>query len=140
MVFGTHLAPGVGAEKQRSEEAAIVISAMNLHHRAPVVLAGDLNSHTPGEPDPTPSMLVIPEITRAGYIDSFRELHPLGQDPGFTISAPPYGTFEARIDYVFHSTLARAKSARVIRSVPGYKWPSDHAALLVTLTARKRHS
>jgi hypothetical protein len=56
-----------------------------------------------------------------------------------TISAPPYGTWEARIDYVFHSKLARAKSARVIRSVPGYTWPSDHGALLVTLAPLRRH-
>jgi endonuclease/exonuclease/phosphatase family metal-dependent hydrolase len=139
-IFGAHLACCGGAEQQRAREAAILISKMNLHRKVPVVLAGDLNSHTPGDPDPSPTMLVIPELLRAGYIDSFRELHSLPQNPGFTISAPPYGTWEARIDYVFHSRLARAKSARVIRSVPGYPWPSDHAALLVTLTAPKRHS
>ena len=84
-------------------------------------------------------MLVIPEILQAGYIDSFRQLHPLvGQSPGFTIAASPYGTWEARIDYVFHSNLARATSARVIRSVPGYTWPSDHGALLVTLAPTRR--
>ena len=139
-IFGGHLTPGSAAEQQRVQEAAIVISKMNLHRRLPVVLAGDLNSHTPDEPDPAPSMLVIPELLRAGYIDSFRELHSLAENPGFTISAPPYGNWEARIDYVFHSPLARAKSARVIGRVPGYQWPSDHAALLVTLAALRRHS
>lgn len=139
-VFGAHLAAGSGAERQRAQEAAIVISKMNLHRRVPVVLAGDLNSHTPGDPDPPPTMLVIPELLQAGYIDSFRELHTLAQNPGLTISAPPYGNWEARIDYVFHSKLARATSARVIRTVPGYQWPSDHAALLVTLAPLRRHS
>ena len=139
-VFGAHLACCGGAERQRAQEAAVVISKMNLHRRAPVVLGGDLNSHTPGDPDPPPTMLVIPELLEAGYIDSFRELHTLAQNPGLTISAPPYGTWEARIDYVFHSKLARAKSARVIRSVPGHSWPSDHGALLVSLAPQRRHS
>jgi exonuclease III len=85
-------------------------------------------------------LLAIPELLRAGYIDSFRELHSFAQDPGFTVSAPPYGTWGARLDYVFHSRLARAKSAKVVRIVPGYQWPSDHAALLVTLTSIKRRS
>lgn len=139
-IFGGHLAPGNSQEARRAQEAALLISKMNLHRRRPVVLAGDLNSHTPGEPDPLPTMLVIPELLQAGYIDSFRQLHPLAQNPGFTISAPPHGNWEARIDYVFHSKLARAKSAKVITNVPGYQWPSDHAALLVTLAPLRRHS
>jgi endonuclease/exonuclease/phosphatase family metal-dependent hydrolase len=84
-------------------------------------------------------MLVIPELLGAGYIDSYREQHPLAQNPGLTITPPPYGNWEARIDYVFHSKLARAKSATVISSVPGHPWPSDHAALLVTLAPLERH-
>lgn len=139
-IYGAHLAPGNSQEARRAEEAGVLISEMNLHPRRPVVLAGDLNSHTPGDPDPPPSMLTIPELLGAGYIDSFRQLHPLAENPGFTISAPGYGSWEARIDYVFHSALARAKSAKVISTVPGYQWPSDHAALLVTLTAPKRRS
>lgn len=139
-IYGAHLAPGNSLEARRAEEAGVLISEMNLHPRRPVVLAGDLNSHTPGDPDPPPSMLTIPELLGAGYIDSFRQLHPLAENPGFTISAPGYGSWEARIDYVFHSALARAKSAKVIATVPGYQWPSDHAALLVTLTAPKRRS
>jgi endonuclease/exonuclease/phosphatase family metal-dependent hydrolase len=138
-VFGAHLACCKN-EQKRAQEAAIVISKMNLHPTQPVVLAGDLNSHTPGDPDPPPKMLVIPALLRAGYIDSFRELHPLAQDPGLTVTAPPYGTLEARLDYVFHSKLARARAAKVIRSVPRHRWPSDHAALLVTLAPLKAPS
>jgi endonuclease/exonuclease/phosphatase family metal-dependent hydrolase len=139
-IFGAHLTPGNGQEARRAQEAALLISKMNLHPRSPVVLAGDLNSHTPGDPDPTPTMLAIPELLGAGYTDSYRQLHPLAQNPGFTIAAPGYGNWEARIDYVLHSKLARAKSAKVIANVPGYQWPSDHAAVLVTLAAPKRHS
>lgn len=137
-IFGTHLY--CCSETVRSQEARLLISKMKPHRRLPVVLAGDLNSHAPGDPDPSPSMLVIPELQRAGYVDSFRELHPVARKPGLTISAPPYGHWEARIDYVFHSKRARATSARVVRRVPGYPWPSDHAAVLVTLAAVKHRS
>jgi endonuclease/exonuclease/phosphatase family metal-dependent hydrolase len=140
-IFGAHLAPGAGAEQRRAQEAAIVITEMNLHRGLPVVLAGDLNSHAPGDPDAMATTLVVPELLGAGYVDAFRELHPVAQDPGLTISAPPYGSWEARVDYVFHSKLARATSARVISSVPGHRWPSDHAALLVSLApvVRRAH-
>lgn len=133
-IFGTHLY--AWNETVRAHEAALLISKMKPHRRFPVVLAGDLNAHTPGDPDPPASMLVIPELRRAGYVDSFRERHSLAQNPGLTITVPPYGNWEARIDYVFHSRRARATSATVVSSVPGYQWPSDHAALLVTLVAR----
>jgi endonuclease/exonuclease/phosphatase family metal-dependent hydrolase len=131
--FGAHL--DCCDESIRSQEMALLIKKMSLNGGRRVVLAGDLNSHTPGDPDPSPSMLVIPEVLAAGYVDSFRELHPVAQNSGVTVSAPPYGSWEARIDYVFHSGLARAIAARVVRSVQGRQWPSDHAALLVTLTA-----
>jgi endonuclease/exonuclease/phosphatase family metal-dependent hydrolase len=140
-VFGTHLVC-CHLESLRAQALGLLIPKMNVHHGSPVVLAGDLNSHSPGEldPDAPPNLLAIPELLRAGYIDSFRELHSVAQDPGFTVTAPPYGKWGARLDYVFHSRLARAKSAKVIRTVPGHQWPSDHAALLVTLAPIKQGS
>ena len=108
---------------------------MKPHLGDPVVLAGDLNSQTPGENDRTP-LLVIPLLESAGYVDSFRELYTVQQDPGFTIGAPPYGHWERRIDYVFHSPDVHATEARVISSVDGRTWPSDHAALFVALAGR----
>jgi endonuclease/exonuclease/phosphatase family metal-dependent hydrolase len=140
-IFGAHLACcGDGAERQRAQEAAILTTEMSRDRSLPVVLAGDLNSHAPGDPDQMRAMLVVPELIGAGFVDSFRELHPVAQDPGLTITAPPYGNWEARIDYVFHSKLARATSARVISSVRGHRWPSDHAALLVTLAPNLRRA
>lgn len=136
-IFGAHLY--CCDETVRSQEAALLIEEMSLHRGRRVVLAGDLNAHTPGDPDPPASMLVIPELLGAGYVDSFRELHPVAQSPGVTVSAPPYGSWEARLDYVFHSALERTTSARVLSRVPGHQWPSDHAALLVTLRALGRH-
>jgi endonuclease/exonuclease/phosphatase (EEP) superfamily protein YafD len=133
-IFGAHLAC-CDQETVRSQEAGLLISKMNEHPSDPVVLAGDLNSQTPGENDQTP-LLVIPSLRRAGYIDSFRELFTIQQDSGFTVSAPPFGTWERRLDYVFHNRRARATSARVISSVSGYTWPSDHAALAVKLINR----
>jgi endonuclease/exonuclease/phosphatase family metal-dependent hydrolase len=134
-VFGTHLAC-CDQEQLRAQEAALLISKMRQHAGRPVVLSGDLNSQTPGENDQTP-LLVIPMLTAAGYIDSFRELYTVEQNAGFTVTAPPYGTWERRLDYVFHNRHARAISARVIRSVAGFRWPSDHAALAVTLANRR---
>jgi endonuclease/exonuclease/phosphatase family metal-dependent hydrolase len=137
-IFGTHLAccGGLNQETIRGQTISFLISKM-IHRRFPVVLAGDLNSHTPGERDAPPTMLVIPALLAAGFIDSFRELHTVAQDPGFTVTAPPYGTWDARLDYVFHSLGARTTSASVVSSVPGYRWPSDHGALLVTLVSSR---
>lgn len=133
-VFGAHLCP-CSNESKRADEAAFLMSQMQLHPRDPVVLAGDLNSQTPGENSKTP-LLVIPMLKQAGYVDSFRELYSIEESAGFTITPPPYGHWERRIDYVFHSRNARATAARVISSVAGHAWPSDHAALAVTLVNR----
>lgn len=135
-IFGAHLYPGT--EAQRAEEISFLLSRMEAHPRGRVVLAGDLNSQTPGENDETP-LLVVPMIRAAGYVDSYREVYPNPQEaPGFTITPPPWGSWERRLDYVFHSRTIRAVAARVISSVPGYTWPSDHAALYVKLVSRVR--
>jgi endonuclease/exonuclease/phosphatase family metal-dependent hydrolase len=132
-VFGAHL---YGFDELvRSQEMALIMAQMAKHPRLPVVLAGDLNAQTPGENEQK-TLLVIPNLLNAGWIDSFRELYTIQQSPGFTITPPPYGQWERRIDYVFHSKLARAVSAQVISSVSGYTWPSDHAALSVRLVNR----
>jgi endonuclease/exonuclease/phosphatase family metal-dependent hydrolase len=133
-VFGAHLAC-CNQEAVRSQEAALLLAKMREHATSPVVLSGDLNSQTPGENDQTP-LLVIPLIKQAGYIDSFRELYTVQQNAGLTVTAPPFGSWERRLDYVFHNRLARAVSARVISAVTGYTWPSDHGALAVTLINR----
>jgi endonuclease/exonuclease/phosphatase (EEP) superfamily protein YafD len=132
-IFGAHLSPY--DENARLQEISYLLSQMQPHLARPVVLAGDFNTKTPGETEPgeTKPLLVIPTLLKAGYVDSYRELIPLAQNPGFTISPPPWGHFEARLDYVFHSPEVRAVEARVLSSVPGYSWPSDHAALYVEL-------
>lgn len=137
-IFGAHLDPDKGAfgEEERVQEASFLLSKMQALAPARLVLAGDLNSQTPGENDETP-LLVIPMIKAAGYIDSYREVYTAQRSPGFTITPPPWGTWERRIDYVFHSPNIRAVAAKVISSVPGYSWPSDHAALYVRLVARR---
>jgi len=134
-VFGAHLGSGSN-EVARSKEAAFLLAQMNQHKTGPIVLAGDLNFQTPGENDRTP-LLVVPMLKQSGYVDSYRQLYPsIQQNSGLTITAPPYGTWERRIDYVFHNPKVRATSARVISSVQGFAWPSDHAALAVTLARR----
>lgn len=137
-IFGAHLYPGKGAyaEKTRAQEASFLLAKMKALAPAHVVLAGDLNSQTPGENVDEP-LLVIPMIKEAGFIDSYRELHSLDENSGFTITPPPWGHWERRVDYVFHSGNVRAIAARVISSVRGYSWPSDHAALYVRLEPRR---
>ena len=132
-IFGTHLYPF--DEAVRAQEIQFILKRMNRHLPAPVVLSGDLNTDSPGE---TYGMgtTVIPLLWRAHYADVFRELHSFQQDPGFTTSTPPYGAEEHRVDYVFRSRLVRSLAARLIDSVDGYQWPSDHKALLVKLAAR----
>jgi endonuclease/exonuclease/phosphatase family metal-dependent hydrolase len=132
-IFGAHLY--CCDENVRAQEIAFLISEMKKHPRLPVVLAGDLNAQTPGENEQK-LLLVIPMLRTAGYIDSYRELRTAQQNPGFTITPAPYGQWERRIDYVFHSAAARAVAARVVSSVPGFTWPSDHAALHVKLVDR----
>jgi endonuclease/exonuclease/phosphatase family metal-dependent hydrolase len=136
-IFGAHLYPGgsEGDEQTRAQEAAFLLAKMKALAPANVVLAGDLNSQTPGENEETP-LLVIPLIKAAKYVDSYRELYTVQQNTGFTITPPPWGNWERRIDYVFHSRNVRAVAARVISSVSGYSWPSDHAALYVRLINR----
>jgi exonuclease III len=134
-IFGAHLCP-CSNENERVQEATFLLSQMKPHTQnaeTPVVLSGDLNSRAPPETSPKP-LLVIPLLESSGYVDSFRELHTAQQDPGFTVSSPTYGGYwHHRVDYVFHSADVHATAARVISSVAGYTWPSDHAALYVTL-------
>jgi endonuclease/exonuclease/phosphatase family metal-dependent hydrolase len=132
-IFGTHLYPF--DESVRAQEVKFILSQMRKHNGAPMVLAGDLNSDTPGETDGMGTQ-VIPILRQAGYSDVFRDLYSFAQDHGFTSSAAPYGAEESRVDYVFRSEQVRSIGARLIDSVQGFVWPSDHKALLVTLGLR----
>ncbi len=133
-VFGAHLYPF--DEKVRAQEIAYLIAKMRPHLPAPTVLTGDLNTDTPGETNGMGTE-VVPLLRAAGFRDSYRDLHAWPQDRGFTAPTPAYGEWEQRVDYVFHSRAARTTSARVVYSVPGYTWPSDHAAVLVGLTTKR---
>jgi endonuclease/exonuclease/phosphatase family metal-dependent hydrolase len=129
-IFGAHLYPF--DESIRAQEARFIVNQMRKHANAPIVLAGDLNSDTPGETSGMGTQ-VIPILRSSGYSDVFRDLHSWREDHGFTVSTAPYGVEEHRVDYVFRSKNVRSISARLIDSVPGFQWPSDHKALFVTL-------
>jgi endonuclease/exonuclease/phosphatase family metal-dependent hydrolase len=132
-IFGAHLYPF--DESVRATEIRFIIGQMKKRLPGPVVLAGDLNTDTPGETNGM-GTLVVPLLRAAGYVDAFRELHSWQQDHGFTADTPAYGSWEQRVDYVFHSRAARPVAARVISSHDGTPWPSDHAALFVVLALR----
>jgi endonuclease/exonuclease/phosphatase family metal-dependent hydrolase len=133
-IFGTHL--WGWDEAVRMQEISVILKQMNNKRPAPVVLAGDLNTDTPGETGRR--IGVVPMLREAEYVDAFRELHSFQSDPGFTVGVPPFGELKRRFDYVFRSKSARAVAARVISTVAGYQWPSDHAALFVKLVSTRK--
>jgi endonuclease/exonuclease/phosphatase family metal-dependent hydrolase len=116
------------------------LSAMNL----PVVVAGDFNS--PSHLDWTEAMRhrnrgltvlwpVSEAMAKAGFTDSYRAVHPdPSQHYGRTWS-PRSGadSWQDRIDYVYYrgDGLSCLSAAVLEHFEP--RWPSDHAAVLVTL-------
>jgi endonuclease/exonuclease/phosphatase family metal-dependent hydrolase len=123
----------------------------------PVVLTGDFNS--PSYLDWTsaaarhrplvPYSVVWPvskALARAGFVDSYREVHPYPvARPGFTWSPGGPETrrhdFPDRIDWVLHAGPATAVSSKLIGEVGGPDvdlgfgppYPSDHRGVVSTL-------
>lgn len=112
-LFATHLAGG--ADKVHpAEEAPAVLAALQPFANEPHLLVGDLNALSPCDPigvsplseeimrsgiDTDPRQ-AIRLILAAGYVDCFRALHPVEQEPGYTFPADsPW----LRLDYIFAS-------------------------------------
>lgn len=100
----------------------------------PVLLAGDFNSLShldrntrAGGAIPWP---VSTACVEAGLIDAYRAIHPDAADEGLTWS-PRFG-MSSRIDYVYYrgSSLEPIEAAVIDTHAP--RFPSDHAAVLVT--------
>ena len=128
-LFTTHLSAGrtPADEPRRIAEAEAIVSAMGA---GADVLVGDLNAVHPrdevGSPPPEQELEHVSRrpvelVLEAGFVDSFRELHPV--DRGWTYVAwQPW----ARLDYVFARELPR--SCEVVESDA-----SDHFALVAEL-------
>ena len=128
-LFATHLSAGrtLADEPRRIAEAEAIVAAMGT---SADVLVGDFNAVHPrdevGSPPPEEelehvSRRPIELILDAGFVDSFRELHPA--DRGWTYTAwQPW----ARLDYIFTKRLPRA--CEVVETNA-----SDHFAVVAEL-------
>ena len=114
-VFGVHLSAVHAAwtERRRVFELRALLRAIAAHQQGPHVLIGDFNTVAPGDlldirrlPHRLRALVwlsgghirwkTIATVLSAGYVDTFRRLHPA--DVGFTLPTPePH----VRLDYAF---------------------------------------
>ena len=147
-VFGVHLSAVHAAwtERRRLFELRALLRAVAASGKGPHVLIGDFNTVAPGEifdPRRLPRRLralvwlsgghirwrTIATVLAAGYVDSFRQLHP--NDVGYTLPTPdPH----VRLDYAFvpGAFAQHVRSCEIVRT-PEVAQASDHFPLLVEL-------
>jgi len=147
-LFGVHLSAVHAAwtERRRQIELRALLRSVAKHQGGLHVLAGDFNTLAPGERldiGRLPSRLrplvwlsggrikwrTVHMVIKAGYIDTFRELHP--DDRGFTLpAADPH----VRLDYVFvpEHCRVRVKATDVVRSADTAS-ASDHLPVMADL-------
>jgi endonuclease/exonuclease/phosphatase family metal-dependent hydrolase len=113
----------------------------------PTIVAGDFNSdaYNPASEKATPSLGMMLD---AGFVDTWS--YPTRTAPGLTCCQAndllnAYGRFDAREDFVFTRNLpantpagTRVVGRKIVGGQPGDRlpsglWPSDHAAVVVTL-------
>jgi len=126
-LFATHLSAGrtLAAEPRRIAEAEAIVAAMGA---SADVLVGDFNAVHPRDEIGSPveelehvSRRPVEVVLEAGFVDSFRELHPDAR--GWTYVAwQPW----ARLDYVLAREVPR--SCEIVESDA-----SDHLALVADL-------
>ncbi len=145
-VFGVHLSAVHAAwtERRRLLELRALLRALSTRQQGPHVLIGDFNTVAPGDIfDVTrlPTRLralvwlsgghirwrTVATVLAAGYVDSFRQLHP--HDLGFTLPTPePH----VRLDYAFvPGAFARHVRSCEIVKTPDVARASDHFPLLL---------
>ncbi len=145
-VFAVHLSAVHAAwtERRRLLELRALLRAVAAREAGPHILIGDFNTVAPGDLfDATrlPRRLralvwlsggqirwrTIATVLSAGYVDSFRQLHPT--DLGYTLPTPePH----VRLDYAFiPGAFAQHVRACEIVKMPGVAAASDHFPLLL---------
>jgi exodeoxyribonuclease-3 len=125
-------------------ELRALLRAVASHQQGPHILIGDFNTVAPGDlfdvtrlPKRLRTLVwlsgghirwrTIATVLGAGYIDSFRQLHP--QDVGYTLPTPePH----VRLDYAFvpGAFAAHVRSCEVVKT-PEVTSASDHFPLLL---------
>ncbi len=125
VALGTHFDHRGGEARLESAKLlAAVAREQSGDFELPVVLMGDLNAGESSAP--------CEALREAGFVDSFRVLHP---------DAPQAGTFSAfrderdgaKIDYVWVTASWRVLEAEIARPRRDGRCPSDHDPVVATL-------
>ncbi|MEZ5304122.1 MAG: endonuclease/exonuclease/phosphatase family protein [Verrucomicrobiales bacterium] len=109
------------SQPSREKSAALVVGRMKAraHPGEPAFLTGDFNA---GEDNPA-----IAAIKKAGYADSFREVHPDEKAVGtFNGWGGAGATAGAKIDYIFAPAGTKVADAQIDRVAKDGRTPSDH--------------
>lgn len=143
----------VAAEDEtRGREIDQILAVLKpiLERRAgdlPVVVGGDFNS--PSHLDWTEAMLhrnrglivrwpVSEAMAKAGFTDSYRAVHTdPNQHFGRTWSPRSSASWQDRIDYIYYQGDGLSCSSAEVLEHFEPQWPSDHAAVLATLTIHR---
>ena len=145
-VFGVHLSAVHAAwtERRRQLELRALLRAVAAHEKGPHVLIGDFNTVAPGDifdvrrlPGRLRALVwlsgghirwrTIATVLSAGYVDSFRQLHP--GDVGYTLPTPdPH----VRLDYAFvpGAFAQHVRACEIVKTADVAK-ASDHFPLLL---------
>ena len=151
-VFGVHLSAvhSNWTEQLRVRELRALLRGIEAHQQGFHVVAGDFNTLAPGEElavDRLPYRLqavlwltggrirwqTIQIMLDAGYLDSFRRLHPdVPANPGFTF---PTWDPHVRLDFAFVPArdVSRLKACGPMAISPRLQEASDHLPLLAEI-------
>ncbi len=136
-----------GEAKNRHKEIKIILEKLNSQidnaDEVPLIIGGDFNSPShldwiAAKKDWHNGLIVewpvSEEMLDAGFKDSFREIHPNldYSSPSITGEKLSY-----RIDYIYYKgKKLKALSSDMFFDYKGV-WPSDHPALITTLSIKK---
>lgn len=134
-------------EQRRVRELRGLLTLTASMRDEPHIIAGDFNTLAPGERLDTSKLPLrlralvwiggghvrwrtIQSMLDAGYVDAFRELHPL--DPGSTF---PTWDPHIRLDFAFapSACASRLRSCRVMTEPDTVRAASDHCPLLIEI-------
>jgi len=147
-VFGVHLSAVHAAwtERRRLFELRALLRTVATHEPGPHVLIGDFNTVAPGDvfdvrqlPHRLRALVwlsgghirwrTIATVLSAGYVDSFRQLHP--GEVGYTLPTPePH----VRLDYAFvpGAFAQHVRTCEIVKT-PDVARASDHFPLLLEI-------
>lgn len=123
VVFNTHLA--VVSQAARERGVALILERLaGMDGKAPAVVAGDFNAD---ETNP-----VCDLMSRAGFRDSYRQIHATGVAPTYNgfLETPEPG----KIDYIWVTPSVEVIAAEVVAQKFEGRWPSDHFPVTAKLS------